>query len=293
MLVSAGTTISNLFVRGLEEISFLVMDAMLNICEKRKDMFCLFDGVDESDIDVALDKMSGAGNQGIIARWGGIFDGRSRFVDSAYTKLTVEAVKSIEVAAIIAQNRAGNAWWIPPAGYQTGRIPGGLAASQKFLRTYNYAEDPNSDIARLYDANINPTRVNDQGQVIYGQKTMLKRLTALSRMNVIMLIAGIHKRFANFLDQKVFQLNTAGLRSGIQAELQSSINGIIAANPPGLTAGKVICDESNNTPQIIDTNQLIVDVIIQPTRTAEFITLRTTVQKTGEELNLTDLTIIG
>jgi len=293
MLIAAGTTISNLFIRGLEEISFVVMDSMLNICEKRKDMFCLFDGVDESNIDVALDKMSGAGNQGDIARWGGIWDGRSIFNDTAYTKLSVEAVKSIEVAAVIALNRAANAWWIPPAGYQTGLIPGSLAARQKYIRTYNYADDPNSDIARLYDANVNPTRVNDQGQVLYGQKTMLKRLTALSRMNVIMLIAGIHKRFSIYLDNKVFQLNTAALRANIQSELQAQIDGIISAIPAGLVAGRVICDSTNNSQQIIDTNQLIVDVVLQPTRAAEFITLRTTVQRTGEELNITDTTIIG
>ena len=163
---------------------------------------------------------------------------------------------------------------------------------QKFLRSYNYAADPNSDIARLYDANINPTRVNDQGQFIYGQKTMLKRGSALNRMNVIMLIAGIHKRFENYLDQKVFQLNTAALRNNIQSDLQAQLELIKAANPQGITAGQVVCDETNNTPDIIDTNQLIVDVIIQPTRAAEFITLRTTVQRTGADLDVTN-TIIG
>jgi phage tail sheath protein FI len=207
--------------------------------------------------------------------------------------LNVEAVKSIEVAAIIALNRAANVYWLPPAGYNTGRIPAALSNRQKYVRTYNYADDPNSDIARLYDANINPTRVNDQGQFIYGQKTMLKRLTALNRLNVIMLVAGIHKRFADFLDTKVFQLNTASLRSNIQAELQAQLELIKSANPAGLTEGIVICDETNNTPDIIDTNQLIVDVVLQPTRTAEFITLRTTVQRTGDQLNITNVTVIG
>lgn len=293
MLVSAGTTISSLFVRGLEQINYTVMDAMLNICEKRKDMFCVFDGVDEKKIDIALEKMIGVGGQGEISRWGGIWDGRSLFNDTVYTKLTVEAVKSIEVAAVITLNRASNAFWIPPAGYDTGRIPGSLSSRQKYDRSYNYAEDPNSDIARLYDSNINPTRVNDQGQVLYGQKTMLKRSTALNRMNVIMLVAGIHKRFANYLELKVFRLNTPQLRSVITAELQSQLDGIRSGNPSGLTAGIVICNESNNTPYIIDTNQLIVDVNLQPTRSAEFITLRTTVQRTGADINeITDVTII-
>lgn len=293
MLISAGTAISNLFVKGMEVINYSVMDQMLTICEKRKDMFAIFDGVDEPKIKNALQKMVGVGSQGDIARWGGIFDGRSIFFDSVYTKLNVEAVKSIEVAAIIALNRASNVYWLPPAGYTTGRIPAALSTRQKYVRTYNYADDPNSDIAKLYDANINPTRVNDQGQFIYGQKTMLKRMTALNRLNVIMLITGIHKRFANFLDTKVFQLNTSSLRANIQAELQAQLELIKAANPAGLTEGLVICDETNNTPTIIDTNQLIVDVVLQPTRTAEFITLRTTVQRTGDSLNITNVTVIG
>ena len=292
MLISAGTAIRNLFVRGFEEIDYNVMDSMLNVCEKRKDMFSIFDGIDAPDIDVALRKMVGVGSQGEISRWGGIFDGRDIFFDVDYTKLNVQGVKSISVAAIITLNRAGNVYWLPPAGYQTGRIPAQYSLRQKFLRSYNYAADPNSDIARLYDANINPTRVNDQGQFIYGQKTMLKRGSALNRMNVIMLIAGIHKRFENYLDFKVFQLNTAALRNNIQSDLQAQLELIKSSNPQGITAGRVVCDETNNTPDIIDTNQLIVDVVIQPTRTAEFITLRTTVQRTGADLDVTN-TILG
>ena len=292
MLVASGTAISNLFVKNMEQINYTVMDSMLEICEKRKDVFAIFDGVDEPKIDVALKKMIGIGSVGDLSRWGALFDGRSIFSDNIYTKINAQAVKSIEVAAIICYNRAGNVYWLPPAGYNTGRIPSSLAKKQKFIRTYNYADDKNSDIARLYDANINPTRVNDQGQFIYGQKTMLKRMTALNRLNVIMLVAGIHKRFGDFLDKKVFQLNTAALRSSIQADLQAQLELIKSANPAGLTAGVVICDETNNTPDIIDTNQLIVDVVLQPTKTAEFITLRTTVQRTGADLKITN-TIVG
>jgi hypothetical protein len=293
MLVSAGTAISNLFVKNLETINFTVMDAMLGICEKRKDLFAIFDGVDEVKITTALKKMVGIGSQGDISRWGALFDGRSIFYDSVYTKLNVEAVKSIEVAAIITLNRAANVYWLPPAGYETGSIPAALSSRQKYNRSYNYADDATSDIARLYDANINPTRVNDLGQFIYGQKTMLKRSTALNRLNVIMLIAGIHKRFSNFLERKVFQLNTPSLRNGITAELQSQLELIKSANPAGLTEGVVICDKTNNDDDIIDSNQLIVDIFLQPTRTAEFITLRTTVQRTGDTSNIISAQIIG
>ena len=293
MLISAGTAINNLFIKNREEINYDVMNVMLNVCESRKDMFAIFDGVNEPNINIALEKMVGIGSVGDMARWGGIYDGRSIFFDSSYTKLNVQAVQTIAVANIITSNRAGGLWWLPPAGYDYGRMPTQWATKQLFTRTYKYAEDPTSDVARLYNANINPIRVNTQGQFVYGQKTMLKRTTALNRMNVIMLVAGIHKRFENYLDTRVFQLNTSQLRANIQADLQAQLNLMQSANPAGITAGLVVCNDTNNPPIIIDTNQLIVDVVIQPTRTAEFITLRTTVQRTGADLNAVTSTIIG
>ena len=108
------------------------MDAMLGICEKRKDMFAIFDGLDEPKINNALQKMSGVGSEGDISRWGAIFDGRSIFFDNVYTKLNVEAVKSIEVASIITNNRASNLYWLPPAGYDYGTIPAILRGHPAF-----------------------------------------------------------------------------------------------------------------------------------------------------------------
>jgi len=293
MLIAAGTAISNLFVRNAEQIDFNVMNSILGICEKRKDCFSIFDGLGYSDVAVVLRLMVGIGGAGDLARWGAIYDGRSIMNDSVYTKLNVEIVQSVVVAQVITANRSGGIWWIPPAGYINGRISQGMSRRQKYPRSYNYAEDPFSDVAKLYDANINPFRTNDQGQFVYGQKTMLRRLTALNRLNVIMLVAGIHKRFAAYLDNLVFQLNTPALRKNIQSDLQFQLNSIGSSTPPGLTSGIVICDGSNNPPIIIDTNQLIVDVIIQPTRAAEFITLRTTVQRTGAGTNNTASTIVG
>ena len=292
ILVGCGTNVKNLFKPGYEEIDYNVIATMLDICEKRKDLYCIFDGVDEPNIDTALRKMISTGNFGDVGRWGAIYDGRSIFRDDVYTRSEVPALKTIEVATIMCLNRAGGQWWLPPAGYVYGAIPGANAVKQKYVRTYNYADDPNSDIARLYDAGINPTRVNQLGMFLYGQKTMLKRTTALNRLNCIALVTGIHKRFQSYLDTKVFQLNTPELRANIQTYLQAQLDSIQAANPSGLTSGTCICDETNNTADIIDTNQLIVDIYLQPTRSAEFITLRTTVQRTGDTTT-SNTTIIG
>jgi hypothetical protein len=291
-LISAGTSVKNLFRKNIEEIDFAVMNQMLNICELRKDMFALFDGLAYSNVDTAIKKMISIGSNGEIDRWGAVFDGRSIFNDVYYTKLDVEVVKSIELAFIVTNNRRSGKYWLPPAGQEYGTVPGAFSKRPLFERSFNFADDENSDIARLYNISVNPTRNNEDGQYLYGQKTMLKRDSALNRLNVVMLIAGIHKTFEKFLDKRVFSLNTPDLRANITSSLQSRLDRIKSSNPAGLTAGEVICDGTNNTPAIIDTNQLIVDVRIQPTRSAEFITLRTTVQRTGDSVSVVGSEII-
>ncbi len=292
MLVSAGTTISNLGIKNTEELNFEVINTMLNICDTRKDCFSIFDGVDERNIDTTLRKLSGISGEGDLGKWGAIFDGRSVGFDSVYTKLNVDFVKSIEMAAIICANRKGGLFWLPPAGKDYGTIPG-FILKQKYIRKYNFAEDPNSEIARLYDANINPTRVISGSMVIYGQKTMLRRASALNRLNVIMLVAGVHKKFANFLETKVFQLNTAAFRNNISTILNTELLKIKNANPAGLFDGKAICDDTNNPPTVIDSNETFVDLLLQPIKSSEFITLRTTVQRTGDSLTISNVQLIG
>lgn len=285
-LMASGTCIKNLFSKNAEELNYVVIESMLNICDKRKDMFALFDGVDELNISNALVKMIGVGSFGDKGRWGAIFDGRSIFNDKQYTKLEVPAVKSIEVGAIITNNRRGGLYWISPAGKDFGTIPFSLASRQKYLRKFNTAEDITSDISKLYEAHINPTRIINSSAVIYGQKTMLKRDTDLNRLNVTMLVAGLHKKLKNFLDNKMLKLNSYSLRLSVREELTNMLNKIKSATPAGLVSFDVICDDNNNTKETISQNKLIVDISLNPAKTSECIILRTTIQRTGNALNL-------
>lgn len=287
MLVAAGTGINNLFVKGKETLDFNVIDAMLEICELRKDCFAICDGVGESDIKTTIKKLIGIGSSGIKSRWGALYDGRSVFYDSLYTKTNVEIVKSIQVASIISSNRAGGTWWLVPAGQENGIVPAAWGTREKYPRTYNYAEDKNSDIAKLTQIHANPTRKNSSGQFIWGDFTMQKADTAFNQIHVAMLIAGIHKKFYKYLDKRVFKLNTANLRADIHSDLQGSLDLIKGANPSGLYSGTCICDDTNNTTDIIDRNELIVDIKIKPTKSSRYITLRTTVESTGTSNTVT------
>ncbi len=284
-LVSSGTAIKNLFIRGLEEIDYIVMESMLDVCNLRKDCFSIFDGVDEKKVDIALEKMAGIGSQGLKSRWGAIFDGRSMFNDRIYTKSpSVEAVKSIEVAGVITRNRRGGLYWVPCAGKETGTVPLTLSANQKYTRRYTNPEDPTSDIARLYDYNINPSRTMDGLTVIYGQKTMLKEDRAHNRLNVVMLICGLNKKLDTILDPRMLKLNTMMLRNNLANELRSILQVVSSASPAGLDRFSVVCDNSNNTKTTIAENKLICDIVLYPTKTGECITLRTSILRTEDDL---------
>ena len=277
MLVAAGVDINSPFTRKYETLNTQVMQAMINVCEARKDCFCLFDGVYEPDINKAVKKMISAG-QLSLGRWGFIYDGRGVFTDSIYTQSQVDVMKSVQLAAIITANRQGGIWWIPPAGDEA-YVPAAWGTKERFTRTYN-AEDKNCDHAKLSDIHVNATRVNKDGIRIWGDFTLQMEDTAFNQVHVTMLVAGIHKIFYKYLDHKVFKLNTTVLRAQITSDLQEKLNNIKRQNPPGLIDGKVICNDTNNTPETIDQNFLFVDLKLLPPKSTRWIILRTSVEST-------------
>lgn len=281
MLIGAGTGINSLFKKNRETLDGTVISAILNVCELRKDCFAILDGVGESNIETTLRKMIGSQGFGVKGRWGAIYDGRGIFFDSYYTLMNVEVVKSVQLASIITANAANGIWWLPPAGEINAMIPTEWGVTEKYPRTFKYPEDTDSNIARLTEIRVNPTRFNNRGMFVWGDFTMQKESSAFDQIHVAMLLAGIHKMFYHYLDRKVFQLNTTNLRTNIQSDLQAQLDAIMNSNPAGLYSGTAICDDTNNTPDVIDRNELHVDLRLKPTKTSRWITLRTIVESNG------------
>ena len=281
MLIGAGTGINALFKKNRETLDGTVISAILNVCELRKDCFAILDGVGEANIETTLRKMIGAQGFGVKGRWGAIYDGRGVFFDSYYTLMNVEVVKSVQLASIITSNAANGIWWLPPSGEINAVIPTEWGVTEKYPRTFKYPEDTDSNIARLTEIRVNPTRFNSRGMFVWGDFTMQKDSTAFDQIHVAMLLAGIHKMFYHYLDRKVFQLNTTNLRTNIQSDLQAQLDAIMNTNPAGLYSGTAICDDTNNTSDVIDRNELHVDLRLKPTKTSRWITLRTVVESNG------------
>lgn len=291
--IGAGLGLNNFGMKGYETLNTQLMQAVLTICELRKDCFALFDGVADSRIKQVLKLDAPASRFGsTLGRWGAIYDARPIFYDSIITKSNVEIAPSIPMASLITTNRRGAIFWHVPSGEDTGMIPGAWCRKLKYERTFNYPEDPDSDIARLCDIHVNPFRANKKGIYCYGDFTMQMEETAFNAINVTMLVAGIHKMFYDYLDSKTFRINSTALRAQISGDLQEKLDQFMSENPPGLEQGShVICDDTNNPPEVVEAHKLYVDLMLYPTSSTRYIYLRTNVLRKGNKNAIsTDIT---
>jgi len=167
-------------------------------------------------------------------------------------------------------DRAGEAWFAP-----AGLNRGGLST---VLRTERALTNGNRDT--LYGSNVNPIATfPNTGVVVFGQKTLQKKASALDRINVRRLLIALKNYISQIGDNLVFEQNTIATRNNFLAQVNPYLESV--QQRQGLYAFKVVMDDSNNTPDVIDRNQLIGQIYIQPTRTAEFIYLDFNLQPTG------------
>ena len=132
----------------------------------------------------------------------------------------------------------------------------------------------------LYDSNANPIATfPGQGVTVFGQKTTQKKASALDRINVRRLLINIKSFISRSSRTLVFEQNTTDLRD----QFLNTVNPFLeqVQSNSGINAFRVVMDDTNNTPETIDRNQLIGQIFVQPTRTAEFIVLDFIVQPTG------------
>ena len=115
--------------------------------------------------------------------------------------------------------------------------------------------------------------------VVFGQKTLQKRASALDRVNVRRLLIELKSYISQVGDNLVFEQNTIATRNNFLAQVNPYLESV--QQRQGLYAFKVVMDESNNTADVIDRNELIGQIYIQPTRTAEYVILDFNVLPTG------------
>jgi len=195
-----------------------------------------------------------------------------RIIDPATAK-QVWVPASTVVPGVYAFNDKVSAPWFAPAGINRGGLSTVLQAQYKLSQG-------NRDT--LYANNINPiATLPKQGVVVYGQKTLQKAASALDRVNVRRLMIELKNYIRQISDTLVFEQNTNATQALFVTRVTPYLESI--QQKQGLYAFQVIMNDSNNGPAVIDQNQLVGQIYVQPTRTAEFISLDFILTPTGTE----------
>ena len=178
---------------------------------------------------------------------------------------------STMMGGVYAFNDSVSEPWFAPAGINRGGLTNVIRPERKLSQG-------NRDT--LYEANINPiASFPGTGTVVYGQKTLQKQASALDRVNVRRLLIALKSYIGQVAQTLVFEQNTAATRNNFLAAVNPYLETV--QQRQGLYAFKVVMDDSNNTPDVIDRNQLVGAIYLQPTKTAEFIYLDFNVLPTG------------
>jgi phage tail sheath protein FI len=180
---------------------------------------------------------------------------------------------SVVMGGVFAFNDQVGAEWFAPAGLNRGGIQSVVRAERRLSQ---------DDRDTLYDANVNPlASFPGEGVVAFGQKTLQKKSTALDRINVRRLLITLKGFLGQVGRSLVFEQNTATTRNRFLSVAEPYLESVVQRQ--GLYAFKIVMDDSNNTPDVIDRNQLVGTVYIQPTKTAEFIVLNFNILPTGAQ----------
>jgi phage tail sheath protein FI len=178
---------------------------------------------------------------------------------------------SVVIPGIYAFTDNSSAPWFAPAGLVRGGVTGVIQAEKRLTRT---------DRDTLYSGKVNPIATfPGTGIAVFGQKTLQTQASALDRVNVRRLLIELKKFIGDQARNLVFEQNTIATRNSFLATVNPYLESVVQRQ--GLYAFRVVMDDTNNTPDVVDRNQLVGQIFIQPAKTAEFIVLDFVVEPTG------------
>jgi hypothetical protein len=240
--------------------------SMISTCENRGDAVAIVDcKTYGSTVSSATNAAAGQSSNYAATYWPWI-----QLYSSTLGK-AVWAPASTVMGGVLAFNDQVGAEWFAPAGLNRGGVPSVLKAERKLSQ---------NDRDNLYNGNVNPLATfPGEGVVVFGQKTLQRKATALDRVNVRRLLIALKDFIGQVGKNLVFEQNTNVTRNRFLSQVNPYLESVVQRQ--GLYAYKVVMDDTNNTADVIDRNQLVGQIYIQPTKTAEFIILNFNVLPTG------------
>ena len=246
-----------------------IITTALNAVEQRADAFLIIDPAEynlgTSGVTVVTGKVGERDSNYSAAYWPWIK------IPDADLGQNVWVPAGTLIPSVYAFNDRVAAPWFAPAGLNRGGIDVAVRAERKLTQT-------NRD--DLYDSNVNPIATfPNTGVTVFGQKTMQKKASALDRVNVRRLLIAAKKFIASTTKFLVFENNTAATRNKFLSIVNPYFESV--QQRQGLFAFKVVMDSTNNTPDVIDRNQMVGQIFLQPAKTAEFILIDFNILPTG------------
>lgn len=241
------------------------LDSLISLVETRGDSIGVID-LENHGATVAnvTTEAAGLNSSYAAAYWPwvqvGSATGRNEFVPA-----------SVVIPGVYAFTDNSAAPWFAPAGLVRGGIPGVIQAERKLTKGQRDS---------LYTSNVNPIATfPGSGIAVFGQKTLQKKASALDRVNVRRLLITLKKFFDDEAKKLVFEQNTISTRNSFLAKVNPYMESVVQRQ--GLYAYRVVMDETNNTADVLDRNQLVGQIFIQPAKTSEFILLDFTIEPSG------------
>lgn len=265
-----------------------VIGTALQVCESRGDVLYIVDPPFGLRPQQAVDWHNGMLlsdlKSAINSSYGALYWGWLRSFDQ-FNNIEIWIPPSGHVSAVFSRTARETEQWFAPAGLRRGRLL--TALDVEYSPTQGERD-------LLYGSGnaINPiVKFPQDGIVVWGQRTLQRSQSALDRVNVRMLLIFIKKNLTQLLRNFIFEPNDRILWRQVQSTVEPFLADIQARR--GLTAFRVIVDETNNTPERIDRNELWVSVFLQPTRTVEFIVLNLVVLRTGASFSAEEVLAAG
>ena len=247
-----------------------VVTSVLDMVEQRDDCFYIM------DTNAAGDSISQATTQSdaIDSNMTATYYPWIKTVDINTNKL-ITVPPSVLLPGVFAANDRVAAEWFAPAGLNRGGLVGAVSVLNRLTQ---------SEKDTLYEGKVNPiVQFPGQGIVVFGQKTLQDKPSALDRINVRRLLLTVRKYIASTSRYLVFEQNTAETRNRFLNIVNPYLESI--QQRQGLYAFRVVMDDSNNTPDVIDRNIMKGAIYLQPTKTAEFIQIDFNILPTGAAFN--------
>ena len=244
-----------------------------NVARSRKDCICFVSPQKSSVVNNAGSEVTSivANRNALTGTSYSVMDGNFKYMYDRYNNVYRWVPLNGDIAGLCVNTDNVSDPWFSPAGYNRGIIKN--AVKLAFNPTQANRDD-------LYQAGVNPV-INKPGSgvVLLGDKTMLAASSAFNRINVRRLFMVVEKAIAAAAQFQLFEFNDAFTRSQFTSLITPFLRDVQGRR--GLYDFKVICNESNNTGEVIDRNEFVADIFLKPAKSINFIQLNFIATRTG------------